>query len=110
MGPGTCCGRKSIGEVWAGANSALAETQLDLVCLERTIKIFYFKFYSLVCKGQINLQSGKKWRNYCFPIEIPLMYRICILLFMKKFSSSLKIHSRGNGELHFLLFVTTLVL
>lgn len=76
MGPGICCGRKSIGEVWAWANSVLAETQLDLVCLERTIKIFYFKFYSLVCKGQINLQSGKKGRNYCFPIEIPLMYSI----------------------------------
>lgn len=41
-------------------NNVLAETELDLVFLEVTIKIFYFKFYSFVCKGQINLQPGKE--------------------------------------------------
>lgn len=61
-----------------GLNNVLAEIQLDLVCLGVTIKIFYFKFYSLFCKGQINLQSGKKkeQKNYCFSIDIPLMYNI----------------------------------
>lgn len=62
----------------AWLSSVPAETQLSLVWLEVSIKIFCFKFYRLHGKGQINLPSGKKeQKNYCYPLDIPIL--CCIL-------------------------------